>query len=69
MSCAGDAGIGFDFEYSIRMWRFDLRTGIYYRCAAPMALQCATVPEITARRKLGSKTRSTHPSWCVCSQI
>lgn len=30
MSCVGDAGIGFDFEFSIRAWKFNTRVGIYY---------------------------------------
>ncbi|KAK3233927.1 hypothetical protein CYMTET_55799 [Cymbomonas tetramitiformis] len=29
-SCAGEPGIGFDYEYSIRMWNEGYRTGIYY---------------------------------------
>jgi len=29
-SCAGDPGIGLDFELSIRAWRFGLQTGLYY---------------------------------------
>ena len=30
MSCVGDAGIGFDFEFSIRAWKDGWRTGLYY---------------------------------------
>jgi GT2 family glycosyltransferase len=28
-SCAGDPGIGFDFEYSVRMWKEGGRVGLY----------------------------------------
>ena len=30
MSCVGDAGIGFDFEMSVRAWRAGMRVGLYY---------------------------------------
>eukprot|EP00976_Prorocentrum_cordatum_P034630 704069-Prorocentrum_minimum.AAC.4 len=30
MSCVGESGISFDFEYSVRMWKHGYRVGIYY---------------------------------------
>ena len=30
MSCVGESGISFDFEYSVRMWKHGYRVGLYY---------------------------------------
>ena len=29
-SCVGDAGIGFDYEFSIRTWKNQFTAGLYY---------------------------------------
>ena len=34
-SCVGDAGIGFDYELSIRAWKHNYTAGLYYSECVP----------------------------------
>ena len=52
-SCVGEAGIGFDFEYSLRLWKHGHEVGLYYTNFIR--------PRPGARGKGG--TRSSNAAW------
>ncbi|XRB13026.1 glyco_trans_2-like domain-containing protein [Pseudoscourfieldia marina] len=52
-SCVGEAGIGFDFEYSLRLWKHNYEVGLYYTNFIR--------PRPGARGKGG--TRSSNSAW------